>query len=117
MSNIATWFSNTANLSILGAAVAYIWSATQQIIQRRVEARERDFQTFHKLVRDLVSPEGPDGKIWEDRQAAVAFELRNYPCYYEFTERMLLRLRKIWGPWPRLVEEIDLTLEHIKRNK
>jgi hypothetical protein len=111
------WLSSTANLGIVGAAVAFVSSTTQQIIQRRTEAREREFQTFHRLVRDLVSPEGTDGKVWEDRQAAVAFELRNFPRYYEFTERMLLRLRTVWAPWPRLVEEIDLTLKHIKQKK
>jgi hypothetical protein len=118
MAQLAGWLSsNTATLSILGAAVAFIWSTTQQIIQRRTEGREREFQTFHKLVRDLVSPEGADGRIWEDRQAAVVFELRNFPRYYEFTERMLPRLRTIWGAWPRLIEEINLTLEHIEQRK
>jgi hypothetical protein len=118
MHQVVAWLSsNTATLSILGAAIAFVWSTTQQIIQRRAEAREREFQTFHRLVRDLVSPDSADGKIWEDRQAAVAFELRHFPRYYEFTERMLLRLRSIWGSWPRLVEEIDLTLRHIKQNR
>ena len=117
MTQLVGWLSSTANLGIVGAAVAFIWSTTQQIIQRRTEARERDFQTFHKLVKDLVSPEGTDGKIWEDRQAAVVFELRNFPRYYEFTDRMLRRLRSVWTPWPRLIEEIELTLDHIKRKR
>jgi hypothetical protein len=118
VNQITGWLSSTAGLGVLGASIAFIWSSTQQIIQRRAEAREREFQTFHRLVKDLVSPEGgADGKVWEDRQAAVAFELRNFPRYYEFTERMLKRLRDIWGPWPRLIEEINLTLEHIQRSK
>jgi hypothetical protein len=56
-----------------------------------------------------------------DRQAAVAFELRHFPLYYDFTERMLVGLQKEWAAnpivQPRLIEEIDLTLNHIPHNK
>ena len=118
MSHFIAWLSsNAVSLGVVGAAIAFITSNIQQFIQRRMESREREFLSFHRLVKDLVTPETQDGKIWEDRQAAVAFELRNFPRYYEFTERMLLRLKKIWSAWPRLVEEIDLTLKHIEQNK
>jgi hypothetical protein len=118
VSHIIAWLSsNGVSLGIVGAAIAFITSNIQQFIQRRVEAREKEFQSFHRLVKDLVTPDTPDGKIWEDRQAAIAFELRNFPRYYEFIQRMLLRLRKIWSAWPRLVEEIDLTLKYIEQNK
>ena len=47
MHHFLAWLSsNTAALSILGAAVAFIWSTTQQVTQRKVEAREREFQAF-----------------------------------------------------------------------
>ena len=118
MSQLITWLSsNAAALGIFGAALAFIVSTTMQVVQRRAEAREREFQTFHRLVKDLVSPEAPGGTVWEDRQAAVEFELRNFPRYYEFSEPMLSRLRGIWGPWPRLIQEIDLTLEFTKQQK
>jgi hypothetical protein len=118
VSHFIAWLSsNAVSLGVVGAAIAFITSNIQQFIQRRMESREREFLSFHRLVKDLVTPETQDGKIWEDRQAAVAFELRNFPRYYEFTERMLLRLKKIWSAWPRLVEEIDLTLKHIEQNK
>ena len=60
--------------------------------------------------------------MWLDRRAAVAFELRHFPRYYEFTERMLIGLKKKWATdlnfqWPRLIEEIDLTLRHIQRKR
>jgi hypothetical protein len=77
MTQLAGWLSsNTAALSIFGAAVAFIWSTTQQIAQRKAEAREREFRSFHNLVRDLVSPDTADGVMRLDRQAAVVFELR-----------------------------------------
>jgi hypothetical protein len=123
MTQLVGWLaSHGAGLSIVGAAVAFMVSTTQQIIQRRSDARERAFQAFHKLVKDLVSPDPTDGKAWIDRQAAVVFELRHFPLYYEFTERMLIGLREKWVAdlnfqWPRLIEEIDLTLKHIEQNK
>ncbi len=121
MTQLAGWLSsNTATLSILGAAVAFIWSTILQIAQRKAEAAERQFQAFHKLVERLVSPQSPGGPVWVDTQAAVVFELRYFPRYYEFTERMLTRLRKKWATevsMPDVLGEIDLTLEHIKEHR
>ena len=123
MSQFAHWLSsNTAALSILGAAVAYIWSATQQIVQRRAEADERQFQAFHNIVEKVVSPQPTGGLFYFDRQAAVIFELRHFPRYYEFTERLLTRLRKKWAAEATpntqvLLEEVDLALEHIRENR
>ena len=98
MTQIVTWLSSNAAaaLGIFGAAIAFIVSTTLQIFQRKAEAREREFQAFHKLVRELVSPDAADGVTWIDRQAAVVFELRHFPVYYEFTERMLAGLKKKW---------------------
>jgi hypothetical protein len=78
----------------LGAAVAFIWSTAQQMAQRKADAAERQFQTFHKIVEKVVSPERTDGLVYIDRQAAVVFELRHFPRYYDFTERMLARFKE-----------------------
>jgi hypothetical protein len=120
--SVAWSSSNAAVLSILGAVAVFIWPIVQWVVQRRAEGREREFQAFHKLVRELVSPDSAEGVMWIDRQAAVAFELRHFPRYYEFTERMLLGLKRKWADdpnfqWPRLIEEIDLTLKHIQQDK
>jgi len=123
MALVIGWLSsNVAGLGILGAAVAFAWSTIQQITQRKSESRERDFQAFHRLVKELVSPDTTTGSMHLDRQAAVVFELRHFPRYYEFTQRMLSGLRQVWSAdpkiqWPRLIEEIDLTLEYIKKRQ
>jgi hypothetical protein len=119
---LIAWLStNTAALSIFGAAVAFIWSTYQQVTQRKAEARERDFQAFHRLVKELVSPDSADGVMRLDRQAAVVFELRQLPLYYDFTERMLMGLKKGWAGNPdvqsRLIEETDITVKHIQQNR
>ncbi len=123
MHQLIAWLSsNTAALSILGAAIAFIWSTTQQIAQRRAEADERQFQAFHKIVEQVVSPDPKGGLHYVDRQAAVIFELRHFPRYYDFTERLLVRLKEKWeaNPEPHahvLIEEIALTLDHIQKSK
>jgi len=124
MSPLVGWLSsNGATLSIVGAAVAFIVSTIQQFVQRRAEAAERDFQAFHRLIGELVSPDPVSRALWIDRQAAVIFELRlrRFKKYYEFTERTLKGLKENWTgdpkSKPRLIEEIDLTLAYIENHK
>ncbi len=122
MGQLLGWLSSNAGLGILGAALAFIVSTIMQIVQRRAEGREREFQAFHRLIKELVAPDPESGKAWIDRQAAVVFELRHFRRYYEFTERTLKGLREKWVAdpdfqWPRLIEEIDLTLHHIQKSK
>lgn len=110
--------SNLTALSALGGVVVFIWSVWQVLSQRRREAAERQFQTYHNLVKWLVEGESSQAGLYTDRQATVVFELRNFPRYYEYTQRMLEHLKKAWRDKPnqaRLVEEIDLTLDHIRR--
>ncbi|MBZ5665575.1 MAG: hypothetical protein LAO30_13310 [Acidobacteriia bacterium] len=118
MTQLASWLSsNTAAFSIMGAAVAFIVSTIQQIFQRRADAREREFQAFHKLVRDLVAPHQPGGAQGMPAQAAIIFELRHFDRYREFTRRLLEMLKKEWGTdtgSPELVLEMELTLKHIQ---
>jgi hypothetical protein len=77
-----------------------------------------------------VHPEQNEGTVYIDRQAAIIFELRHFPRYYDFTERMLTRVRNKWvkdqaphwvkdqaPPDDVLIKEIDLTLEQIRRKK
>lgn len=122
MAQLFAWLSSNAGLGILGAAIAFIVSTILQMKQRNAEADERQFQAFHKIVESLVSPDPKGGLFYIDRQAAVVFELRHFPRYYDFTERLLLRLKKKWKTDPApysdvLVDEIDLALEHIRKTK
>jgi len=82
--------------------------------ERKIEKEEKE-ENYRRVERQYGS------FMWLDRQAAVAFELRHFPLYYDFTERMLVGLKKGWAAnpnvQPRLIEEIDLTLKHIQENK
>lgn len=99
-------------------------STALQVLQRRAEAEQRQFQAFHDIVEKVVSPLPTGGLFNYDRQAAVIFELRHFPRYFDFTERMLLRLKKKWTneqPPPAhvdmLIEEVGLTLKYIESKK
>ncbi|SPE43792.1 exported hypothetical protein [Candidatus Sulfotelmatobacter sp. SbA7] len=100
MHQFVAWLSsNAAALGILGAAVAFIWSTIQQVTQRKAEARERAFQAFHKLVKELSQPE--DGRVWIERLCAVVFELRNFPLYYRIHGTYVHKLQETNGHRPR----------------
>jgi hypothetical protein len=114
--------SNATALAILLAALTFVWPVVQFILVRRKEQRTHEFEAFHRLIKELVSPDSDTQSTWLDRQMAVVFELRHFPRYYQVTVRILSGLREQWGSIPdakrhRLIEEIDLTLEHIGHRK
>lgn len=113
--------SNLTSISAFGAAVAFAWSAIQFILVRRHEQRTHEFETYHRLIKELVQPDATSQSTWIDRQVAVVFELRNFPRYYPVTVRILNNLRSkfVLDPefrWPYLLTELDLTLRHIGKS-
>jgi hypothetical protein len=102
-------------LTALIAGITFFWNIVQFLWTRARESRERQFATYHSLVKQLVEGDSPNVSI--DRQAAVVFELRHFPRYYGYTERMLNGLKQTWRETakPRLIDEIDLTLAFIRR--
>lgn len=118
-----TWLtSNATALGVLLAALTFVWSAYGFIVVRRKEQQAHEFEAFHRLIKELVSPDPDTQSTWIDRQMAAVFELRHFPRYYEVTVRILGGLREQWSSIPdskrhRLIEEIDLTLQHIGDRK
>lgn len=114
--------SNATGLSILGAAIAFTWSVAQFILVRRKELEAREFESYHRLIKELVSMDPETKSLWMDRQIAVIFELRHFPRYYEVTARILTGLREYWGQdaqlqSSRLMQELDLTLAYIRQKR
>jgi hypothetical protein len=89
--------SNAAGLSAVAAAATFIWSVFQFIATRRKDQRAREFETYHRLIKELASPDQDTKVTWIDRQVAVVFELRHFPRYFEVTLRILAGLRVAWG--------------------
>jgi hypothetical protein len=106
------------SLSAIGAAVGFIWSVIQFFSVRKREAEERQFEVFHRLIKELVEPP-KDGPLYIDRQCAVLYELRFFPRYFPFTRRTLLGLKVKWAvvEFPRLLEELEITLNLIEEQR
>ncbi|MBX9849784.1 MAG: hypothetical protein K2X64_10865 [Rhodocyclaceae bacterium] len=104
--------------SAIGAAIAFIWSVFQFFSVRAREARAREFETFHRLIKELVEPPSEGAGLYIDRQCAVLFELRFFPRYFPFTLRTLLALQRKWqgtaAQYPRILEELDITIRFIE---
>ena len=105
---------NQIELYVLGVTIAFLFSIYKYYINRKTELYWKEFEIYHKLLKDLVQPEVENGTMYQDRQVAIIFELKNFKRYYPISEKILKELRKTWINSHRLVEEIDLTLEHIR---
>jgi hypothetical protein len=94
-----------------------IWTVYKYYDEKKREQNRIEFETFHKLIKELVQPD-PDLKItFIDRQAAIVFELRHFKRYYPLSYRTLIGLKNLWKDKPelkRLIEEIDLTLAFLE---
>jgi hypothetical protein len=105
-------------ISALGAAGAFVWSNIDLVLARRREREAREFEAFHKLLKELVSPDEKTAATRVDWQVAVVFELRNFERYYEVAIRTLIGLRETWSQHEkesnqRLLDETDRTLSYI----
>lgn len=109
---------NSQAFAVIGAVGAFIWSVYQFFSTRLRDQRAREFETFHKLVKELVEPPNGGG-LYMDRQCAIVYELQFYKRYYPFSYRMLLGLKEKWSKtatgFPRLLEELDLTIAFLKK--
>ena len=105
---------NQIELYVLGVTIAFLFSIYKYYINRKTELYWKEFEIYHKLLKDLVQPEVENGTMYQDRQVAIVFELKNFKRYYPISEKILRELRKKWISNNRLIEEIDLTLEHIR---
>ncbi|MDA8404528.1 MAG: hypothetical protein M0Z56_10090 [Desulfobacteraceae bacterium] len=106
-------------LSAFGAAVAFIFGIYKFQAQRKASQFWKKFEAYHKLVKELVEPQKENGAMYVDRQTAAIYELRFYKRYYSHSLRMLRGLKIKWAAvpnqFPRLIEELDLTVEYIDK--
>jgi hypothetical protein len=101
-------------LGLLIAVLAFFIPIYKYLSQKREEQKDKRFVTYHQLIADLVNP--PGGKL--DRQIATVFELRNFPNYFDLTERIMTHLTNQWSGDvrnQRLITELNLTVNYIKK--
>jgi predicted negative regulator of RcsB-dependent stress response len=105
--------------SLLGIAT-FGWTAYQYFDTRKRDQNLKEFEIYHKLIKELVQPDEKN-VMFVDRQTAIIYELRNFKRYYSFSYRTLCGLREKWNrpdQFPRLIEELDLTIKFLeKKNK
>lgn len=105
-------------LSAFGAAIAFIFTVYKFQSERKATHFWKEYEAYHKLVKELVEPPTENGAMYVDRQTAAMYELKFYKRYYPHTLRMLKSLKIKWekvpDQFPRLIEEIDLTIQHIE---
>jgi hypothetical protein len=83
---MAWLLAHLSEFSAVGAVVVFFWGIWTYLDQRRRESdqrgresSERQFEMYHRLVKELVSPDDKTQATWIDRQGAVVFELRHFP--------------------------------------
>lgn len=103
----------TALAGVFGATLA----AVRYFMERSRDARWKEFETYHKMVKDLVEPEVKDGDMRVDRQCALIYEFRFFRRYYPQTLRMLKALQAHEGSWKhtRLQDELEAGIAAITK--
>lgn len=121
MQSIIDWINtNSGWLGVLIALIPIIWGALQYLSLKRGEIRQREFENFHRLIRQLVERDDPNIPLKLDRQTAIVFELRNYKPYFDVSIRILTGLKEDWTEYgpnnkrSRLMAEIDATISHMQ---
>ncbi len=108
-----------SQLSAVGAALVFSFGIYKFQAERKTTLFWKEFEVYHKLVKELVELPAKDGALYIDRQTAIMFEMRNFKRYYPFSLRMLKGLREKWeavpDQYPRLLNELKLTIEFLER--
>jgi hypothetical protein len=112
------WITEYGPIALVLAAVAGAASIAKFLMIRSREQQRHDFEAFHKLIKELVEKDG-DNLPKLDRQAAIVFELGNFPRYFRITKRILshFRQRVDAEQYALLRDEIDRTLNFIARRQ
>jgi len=103
--------------SITGIA-AFIWAVVKYLDTRRREQNLKEFENYHRLIKELVQPEDLGKEyMYIDRQTAIIYELRHFKRYYPFSYRTIISLKEKWekvpNQLPRLLDELDRSIEFL----
>ena len=116
------WLNTNANMLgvfvALASLVSLVWGAVSFLLQKRAEIRHREFETYHRLIDELVR--GASGATYVERQMAAIYELRKFRRYYQISYRIIKHLRASLTSTGKaadkaITHEIDLTISFLKR--
>ncbi len=66
-----------------------IFKLFKYISEKHKEFKDKQFEKYHRLIKDLSQSDTPGEPIKLDRQIATVYELRNFPDYYDVSIRIL----------------------------
>ena len=104
-------------ISAVASASVFIFTVFKFLAERQATHFWKEFDAYHKLVKELVEPTSKDASMYTDRQTATIYELRFHKRYFPHTLRMLKRLRDKWlneKQPQQLIDELDLTIRYIR---
>lgn len=118
-------------ISVFIAIITLIIPIYKYIFDKELQTQDARFKIYHGLIKSLVEPEilrenvidgetkllhNVYGKM-QDRQIATIFEMRNFPEYFEVTDRILTGLKTKWENdrvHKPIINELCYTLSYIK---
>lgn len=109
------------NREILAICITIIitsWTGIFYIYEEKKKTKSREFENYHKMIKELVQPDSTDS-LYIDRQTAIVYEFRNFKRYYPHIYRTLNNLKNKWCKSnmvgiDRLLDEIEMTLDFVK---
>ena len=119
MTEIFEKINVTVLIAVIGGITTFGWSIFQYLDTKKREQNIKEFEHFHRLLKELVQPEDDEGTMYVDRQTAIIYELRHFKRYYPYSLRTLQGLLKKWeqvpNQFPRLLEETQLTIKFLEK--
>ncbi len=107
-----------SQISAVVATFAFVFGIYKFQSERKTTLFWKEFDVYHKLVKELVEPPG-EGALFIDRQTAIIFEMRNFKRYFPYTLRLLKGLQQKWSsteaPFPNLLKELELTIDYVEK--
>ena len=105
------------DITIIISVMSGIWAVYRYFDVRKRDQDLKEFEIYHKLIKELVQPDNIEG-MYVDRQAAILYELRNFKRYFSFSHRTLVGLQEKWSKakaFPRLLDELQLTIKFLDK--
>ncbi len=104
-------------IALVAALLSLLWQIISFTVTRVGDKQNRNFEAYHRLIKELVKPE--DGATHIDRQIACPFELRRFTEYRGVSLRILHGLTSDWKHFSgkgadRLSREMELTKRHLE---
>ncbi|MHC8330182.1 hypothetical protein [Pseudomonas sp. LB1P83] len=106
---------NLAVLTALAGVITAMLAALRYFMERSKDARWKEFETYHKMVKDFVQAESKDVNMMIDRQCALIYEFRFFRRYFPQTLRMFKFLKSFEGSWQheRIQDELEAGINAI----